>query len=90
MAEAAQFTERRGCRGIRRVGARAGAVDSAARWPDPDGHVVVVHIATRDPDRDSALVDGLALGDEDLLDTNWSAEMVDGPPHGDAQQTEDP
>ena len=57
------------------------AVDYAARQAGPDGRVVVVHVSEApDQDRNAALINGLALGDDPLLETNWDAETVDGPP----------
>jgi nucleotide-binding universal stress UspA family protein len=56
------------------------AVDYAARQAGPDGRVVVVHSEDRNAALNAALINGLALGDDPLLDTNWDAETVDGPP----------
>ena len=55
------------------------AVDRAAREAGPDGQVYVVHAYDDHPARGRAVIDGLAMEDDPLLDTNWEAELVEGP-----------
>jgi nucleotide-binding universal stress UspA family protein len=71
------------------------AVDYAAREAGPDGHLFVVHaygppsdwlgypnydrVLHDHQDRGRAVIDGLALGDDAVLGTDWEAELVEGP-----------
>ena len=71
------------------------AVDYAARHAGSGGHVYVVHaygppadwrgwpdydrILADHQEHGRAVIDGLALGDEALLDTEWDAELLEGP-----------
>jgi nucleotide-binding universal stress UspA family protein len=71
------------------------AVDYAAGRAGPDGRVFVVHaygppsdwlgypdfdrILHDHQERGRALMDGLAMGDDDLLKTDWETELVEGP-----------
>jgi nucleotide-binding universal stress UspA family protein len=71
------------------------AVDHAAREAGADGQVFVVHaygpprdwlgypnyqrVLDDHRERGRAVIDGLALGDDALLETNWEAELVEGP-----------
>jgi nucleotide-binding universal stress UspA family protein len=71
------------------------AVDYAARAACPVGHDYVVHaygppadwlgfpndqrVLDDHQERGRALINGLALGDDPLLDTQWDAELLEGP-----------
>lgn len=57
------------------------AVDYAARKVGADGRVIVVHAygGTGEREHAGAIIDGLALEDDPLLETEWEAELVDGP-----------
>jgi len=58
------------------------AVDYAAREAGRRGRVLVVHAygALEEEDHARALIDGLALEDDPLLETEWQADLVGGPP----------
>src|SRR5215208_5028572 len=58
------------------------AVDYAARQAGGDGRVIVVHAYGGAGQREhaGAVIDGLALEDDPLLETEWEAELIDGPP----------
>ena len=70
------------------------AVDYAARAAGTDGRVFVVHaygppadwlgypnyqrVLDDHRERGRAVIDGLALGDDPLMDTEWEAELLEG------------
>jgi len=58
------------------------AVDYAARQAGGAGRVIVVHAYGGAGEREhaGAVIDGLALEDDPLLETEWEAELVDGSP----------
>lgn len=72
------------------------AVDYAAREAGADGHVFVVHaygpprdwlghpnyqrVLDDHLEHGRAVIDGLALEDDPLLETDWDAELIEGPP----------
>jgi nucleotide-binding universal stress UspA family protein len=58
------------------------AVDYAARKAGAGGHVFVVHAyGLGEPgEHGRALIDGLALEDDPLIDTEWDAELIEGRP----------
>lgn len=72
------------------------AVDYAAREAGPGGHVFVVHaygppgdwlgfpnyqrVLDDHQERGRAVIDGLAMEDDPLLETEWDAELLEGPP----------
>ena len=72
------------------------AVDYAASEAGPQGKVFVVHAYGPPSDwlgfpnyqrvlddhleRGRAVIDGLAMGDDPLLETQWEAELLEGPP----------
>jgi nucleotide-binding universal stress UspA family protein len=56
------------------------AVDYAAREAGPDGYVLVVHAYGDHLEHGRAVIDGLALEDDPLLETEWEAELIEGPP----------
>lgn len=71
------------------------AVDYAVREAGKDGKVFVVHaygppsdwlgfpnyqrVLDDHQERGRAILDGLALGDDDLLDAKWESELIEGP-----------
>ena len=71
------------------------AVDYAAREAGADGHVFVVYaygppsdwlgfpnyqrVLDDHQERGQAVIDGLAMGDDPLLETEWDAELIAGP-----------